>query len=992
MLTFLKKGFSCFLLSILLLTQSELFSQNNFSIRYSGKGSKAVFLTDDFEHGTLEGWGNQSDWENSEDFPVSGNFSLKHRAGDGTSYIYHPLNIADLNSDTIAWRMKLKNGNWDPSGTNKFWFFLTSDRNNLSSGVNGYAVGMNFTGTDDIVKLWRITDGIATATVISSTMDWDPNTLAGIEVVRYPGGTWELKLDRQGGFNNLVNEGTGSDNAHLSSQACGLVFIYTTTRAGLLWMDDVYIGPPVTDTIPPEITRAEVLTSGTIALHFSENLDPESVHDLTNYLIEGNIMPMSAEFSEGNQHVILLRFAEPFPEQTPFELVVTGIKDLAGNSMFPFSISLLYEPFRVVSLRITSGSRLKITFNRQVDVSSAETTVNYFLMPGNIYPVNASVNTLLPNEVFIEFAESFTEATNYNLHLENIKDINEDILEPTVMEFKYYLARPYDVVINEIMARPEPSFGLPGQEYTELYNKTEYNIDITGWTYRIGTITRTIPEYQMPPGSYLILCHPNHVEAFSVYGEALGISSFPAISDAGQTISLWNNEDKLISAVAYTDKWYGSSFKAGGGWSLEQIDPGNPCAGASNWSASSDPSGGTPGRINSIYTYKPDTEPLLVGRAAPISSNLLRVFFTKPYHYNSISSAGLFSVDRGIGSPNQVIINPPLFSSVDLVFDQSFIQGVFYELTVDRNISDCAGNMLGNRNIVRFAVPEQPGYFDLVVNEILFNPPEGGVDFVEVYNRSGKVINLRDVLVASRDFTTGELRSVSQASQEGFLVFPGDYAVISTNTRVTNDLYFTKNPFGFSEISSLPAFNNDRGVVVLLNTAMEILDEFSYTESMHYPLLTGVKGVSLERINFNRATEDPHNWHSASQTVGFATPAYENSQFKDGSIEEGNQITIDPEVFSPDNDGIDDVVNIHYYFEKPGFVANITIYDARGRVVKKLVRNQVLGTNGFFSWDGTNDSRQMAPLGIYLIFIDLFHADGTRKQLKKPCVLAGKLY
>ena len=330
--------------------------------------------------------------------------------------------------------------------------------------------------------------------------------------------------------------------------------------------------------------------------------------------------------------------------------------------------------------------------------------------------------------------------------------------------------------------------------------------------------------------------------------------------------------------------------------------------------------------------------------------------------------------------------------SVDLVFTTSFIPGTYYTLSIDQVITDCAGNLLGGRNSARFALPSQPEYFDLVVNEILFNPMDGGANFVEIYNRSNKVVNLQDALITSRDLTSGELRTIYQASTDGFLVFPMEYAVITTRKELVLRDYYTPNAYGFSEISTLPSFNNDKGNVILLNKSMKILDEFTYDEEMHYPLLTGVKGVSLERINYNNETNINLNWHSASQTVGFATPAYQNSQFNRGTETTEKEIIIDPDVFSPDNDGVDDLVNIYYEFEKPGFVATITIFDSRGRIVRKLAGNQLLGTSGFFSWDGTTDVRQMSPLGIYLIYIDLFHADGSRKQYKRTCVLAGKLY
>lgn len=989
----LKILISLYLFQIFPFSSSEIFSQPFIdpSLKFSIKNKQIIF-SEDFENGTLTGWGNNGDWENSEESAISGSFSLKHLAGSGTSYVYHPLEIADLNSDTVSWRLQLKNGNWDPSGTNKFWFYLISNQSNLSSNVNGYALGVNFTGTDDILKIWRITNGAVSSTVISSTLDWDANTLAGIEVTRIPGGHWELKLNRQGGFNNLVSEATGSDNTHISGQYCGLVFVYTTTRAGLLWIDDIYAGKPIIDTIAPFVEKAEVLTSNTIRLTFNEFLDPATAPDVSNYLINGSAHPVTGQFLSGSQQQVLLSFSQEFIELTPFELSVSGIKDLAGNTIEPVFINLLYESFKAKEIRVTANNRLKIAFNREVNVPSAQTVLNYSLIPGNVNPVNATVSATQDNEVFLEFTNPFTEKINYELHLENIRDNYDDIMKPTILEFIYFVASPYDLVISEIMAKPSPSFGLPGNEYIELYNKTPYMVDLTGWSIRVGTTSRPIPEYQFTPGGYLILCNPINTDSFKPYGETLGIISFPAIPDAGQTISLWNNQDQVISSVAYNDTWYESTFKAAGGWSLELIDPENPCAGADNWSASMDPSGGTPGRANSILSQNPDLIPPVIHRAVPLSDKILRVFFTEPYDYTSLSIPEIFTVDNQIGSPSQVIINPPMFVSVDLVFSQSFISGTHYTISIEQVVTDCAGNNLGGRNSAKFALPSHLEYFDLVVNEILFNPMDGGANFVEIYNRSNKVVNLQDVLITSRDLTSGELRTIYQASTDGFLVFPMEYAVITTRTELVLRDYYTPNAYGFSEISTLPSFNNDKGNVILLNKSMETLDEFNYDEKMHYPLLTGVKGVSLERINYNKETNNKENWHSASQTAGFATPAYQNSQFNAGVETNEREIIIEPDVFSPDNDGVDDLVNINYEFEKPGFVATITIFDSRGRIVRKLAGNQLLGTSGFFSWDGTTDARQMSPLGIYLIYIDLFHADGSRKQYKRTCVLAGKLY
>ncbi|HRP61526.1 MAG TPA: hypothetical protein PK833_14735, partial [Vicingus sp.] len=118
-------------------------------------------------------------------------------------------------------------------------------------------------------------------------------------------------------------------------------------------------------------------------------------------------------------------------------------------------------------------------------------------------------------------------------------------------------------------------------------------------------------------------------------------------------------------------------------------------------------------------------------------------------------------------------------------------------------------------------------------------------------------------------------------------------------------------------------------------------------EDLHFALLNDTKGVSLERIDYNRPSNDNTNWHSPAEDVGFATPGYENSQFQKVEITDG--ISISPETFSPDNDGVDDVLNISYQFAEAGYVANIVIYDAKGRLIKNLLLNELLGTKGTFS-------------------------------------------
>jgi len=130
------------------------------------------------------------------------------------------------------------------------------------------------------------------------------------------------------------------------------------------------------------------------------------------------------------------------------------------------------------------------------------------------------------------------------------------------------------------------------------------------------------------------------------------------------------------------------------------------------------------------------------------------------------------------------------------------------------------------------------------------------------------------------------------------------------------------------------------------------------------------------------------NWHSAASTVGYGTPAYKNSQFSEPNVD--NEITLSPQVFSPDEDGYNDVLNIAYQFNEAGFTANIKIFDAQGREVRNLIRNGLLSQSGAFTWDGITDRGEKARVGSYIVFVEVFNLDGTVKRFKKVCVVAAR--
>jgi hypothetical protein len=372
---------------------------------------------------------------------------------------------------------------------------------------------------------------------------------------------------------------------------------------------------------------------------------------------------------------------------------------------------------------------------------------------------------------------------------------------------------------------------------------------------------------------------------------------------------------------------------------------------------------------------------------AVISQNQLDVYFSEGLDTASANTEGNYSANNGIGTPSAAVRDATISSLVHLTFSANFPSGISSTLTAS-GVKDMAGNTLasGNGNFI-FYLTQPASANDIIVNEILFDPLTNGVEWVEIYNRSDKIIDLKNVSICNLD-AAGQFSNIRQIAPGGRLMFPKEYIVLSKDQSIIKSQYITTNPNGFIDFSSFISMNNDSAHVVLMDAAQNIIDHLHYHSEWHLPLLNDTKGISLERINFNAPAQDASNWHSASESVGGATPAYKNSQYTDG--ESGSEITISPEVFSPDNDGYNDVLSISYAFDSPGMIGNLQIYDSRGRLEKTLVRNELLATRGTFFWDGITDEKLKARIGIYIIYFEAFDQNGNVKKYKKTCVVGGK--
>ncbi len=538
------------------------------------------------------------------------------------------------------------------------------------------------------------------------------------------------------------------------------------------------------------------------------------------------------------------------------------------------------------------------------------------------------------------------------------------------------------------MSDPTPALGLPGNEWIELKNISSTPINLQYW--RVGDaagFSGGMPLYILAPDSFVLVCSNGALALMSAFGPAIAVTNFPSLDNDGDLLILQSSTGITIHAINYSVSWYQNELKKDGGWTLEMIDPHNPCSGNSNWKASNDPAGGSPGKKNSVNDSNSDIVAPRLKRTYTVDDSTIIAVFDEPVDSVGASSVLNYSISSALNIVGAVAM-APLFNKVRLRLASPLQSEKIYELSAI-NINDCMANTLLQGQKARAGKPDELLSGDVIINELLFNPRTTGEDYVELYNRSNKIVDVSAMHIANRN-SSGVISSVRSLSATAYLLFPGDYVVATADEVGLAREYLVGNPDGVFSISSPPSMPDDNGFAILLNQQGEIIDEVNYDHNWHFKLLDNEEGVAIERIDPHGPTQDPANWHSAASTAGYGTPTTRNSQYKKAEPTVAT-IQIHPKIFSPDNDGRDDMAMIQYKLAEPGYVANLTVFDPAGRPVRYLIRNAIMGLEGHWTWNGLGDDGQKLRPGPYVLLTELFNLNGKKQKYKQVVILARNL-
>ncbi|HBC78812.1 MAG TPA: hypothetical protein DEO60_14695 [Bacteroidales bacterium] len=541
---------------------------------------------------------------------------------------------------------------------------------------------------------------------------------------------------------------------------------------------------------------------------------------------------------------------------------------------------------------------------------------------------------------------------------------------------------PASVIISEIMADPSPIVRLPAREYLELYNRTGDQINLKNWSLSDGITKSIFPDAVIAPRSYMILCQREDTVVFKGYGKTTGLKSFPALTNEGKVLFIRDSKGTLIHGIKYSSGWYGDILKSGGGWSLEIIDTDYPFFEDGNWHASRSPEGGTPGRINSVSGSNKDIIFSGIENVFPEDSSRVRIRFSETVTY---LTTGTGNIQINGSEIDTLLSADPLLREYTALLSQPLRKGVIYQLHARNDVTDFAGNRM-DRNEFSFGLPERVTPGNILFNEILFNPLPDEPDFIEFYNSSEKTVNTVDLLLVSVNDELHDTSSVVPVSAENHCLIPCNYNVITSDKRTLLMRFSTSDQHNIFEIPSLPSMPDDKGHLILFNRNLEKIDELFYYEEMHYSLLSGNEGISLEKVATDGNSADKTLWHSASESSGWGTPGAPNSVLTEHS-ERGDKINLSTARITPDNDGYEDFLVIDFKLHGLGNILSIDIFDEAGRFVKRLTDNLLAGYEATIVWNGTAEDGKLVGTGIYILLVKIFNENGKSERVKSVCTV-----
>lgn len=639
------------------------------------------------------------------------------------------------------------------------------------------------------------------------------------------------------------------------------------------------------------------------------------------------------------------------------------------NSIADFHIDL--RNLTVSSFQNLNGFQFKVKMNKAVD--------GRYINPAQIYFVGAKSKLFFPQKMEIDspYFQTFTLTFNtalplgkYNLVCQYIPSCSRNDTNVIIpVNISSLINTSSFIRFSEIMADPSPSNGLAEAEYIELYNNSDEELENISLflTDKKDTIELSVDLWKAR--QYLLLSHKDFRNAWDHDVFYIPLNKMISLSNESDSIFVLDHNKQLIESFKYSYLQLPKE-KREGGYSYSRISNTWDCKSEFAWQASANTLGGSPGKENeSIENYDFQQFKLIQWKVKD-EYNIECSFMPKIEN-----SADVTILDENSSELHFEIMED---GRIIIQLKKELKHGKAIDINIQ--IKNCLGMSLDTSVLIYNK--HIPLKNEILINEILFNPLPGGFDFIEFYNNSDSIIDIRDLIITN-SIDTFKLNEILEENSRNTFIYPSEYRVISISNEAILSQYFVKNQKHLLETTKLISMPDDKGIVGVLNENDELIDMLEYNEDYHLKWIEDTEGRSLERKRIIQENNFAENWSSATDDIGRASPTYKNSQSTKESIQKSVEFWLTKDVLLPKRNSNDGQLELNYHIEEDANLVNVTVYTLNGKNISKIVERRSIRNTGMMVWD-LSVNGEIIPMGLYILHVECYRENGERKSFKIP--------
>ncbi|MFC1898012.1 lamin tail domain-containing protein [Candidatus Cloacimonadota bacterium] len=511
------------------------------------------------------------------------------------------------------------------------------------------------------------------------------------------------------------------------------------------------------------------------------------------------------------------------------------------------------------------------------------------------------------------------------------------------------------IVLNEVLFRPQST----NQEWIELFNRSSCAYPVDNWRIMDASGGEISFSGCLEAGGFFVVCQDS-ILMMQIYPDLNGIN----LIQSNSWTSLNNTEENLVLLDGYYtvfDSIFYDGANCPSDFSLERVNPFDDEN--IEWLVSLD-SLGTPTMQNSVLPIAKDLE-LKFGEIWEENGEIYHEIKIKNIGLENINSAEFYCyLDKFDGSAATEIYDDivAIEDSLEIIFCSNKPDTGYYEFEYfvysnedlnELNNSDCS--FFDN-----YGLP-------FVINEIMYAPENEMPEWLEIK------FNL-EIADLSEFYLVVDEDTLQIDYPEPEIAF-----MIITNS--WNDVDTLQAVYGLEDIpiiTGLTSLSNNGEQLSLMDKCGNLIEVFFFDPEWN----NDMSGVSIERVNPSIPAVES-NW---GPSVSECTPGTGNSIFVQ-VLPPKMKLSVDPNPFSPYRGE-----HTIFSFKLPEIISRMTfrVFDLKGRMIRKLVNQQLQASTGNIVWNGKGDNGKNLPIGVYIVLMEATSFESEKVYKKKITVVIGK--